>query len=217
MADKIRDLMEQLARWRHFRHGGIGKTVLQRCMDGMPGTNCPTCAGAGRAPGAMIGHKARWIPCPTCGGRGRALLAVSHRKVRTRNCPNCTGRKDSTPGEIKGRTCIRCRGAAKVVDIQDKANPAFIHSTYREPDNPTLQRLDRLCCELRQRDTLLGYWFVINQEYFDHRGGTQEIKAGRLGIGYDNYRKRLQRALEWIDAARHDRRACREIPFPYES
>jgi hypothetical protein len=208
--------MEQWVRWRSYRHRGIGKTMLQRCMDGMPGTNCPTCAGHGRAPGAIIGHKASWISCPTCSGTGRAKLHINHHRVRNRRCPVCMDKQGNSHGEVNGHTCFRCRGSGRLEEVFDKANPAFIHSTYLEPDNPSLQRVDRLVCELRRRDVLKGYWYVVHAEYCDHRGGTQEIKAGRLGISHGSYRKRLQRALEWIDACLQDRRQdCRQIAFPY--
>lgn len=216
----IRELMEQWVRWRQYRHGGIGKTMLQRCMDGMPGTHCPTCGGGGRMPGRLIGRPSVRLPCPTCGGSGRARLYINHHRVRRRRCPDCMV-KGISQGETNGRTCIRCRGSGWRVEEFDKSNPAFISSTYLEPDKPALQRIDRLVCELRRRSehgvrhTLLSYWLVIDAEYCDHRGGTQEIKANRMGISYESYKKRLQRALEWIAASLPDRRDCRVIPFPY--
>jgi hypothetical protein len=212
----IRQKMEEWARWRHFRYGGYGKSILQRLREGMPGTNCPTCGSAGRVPGATFGHKATWLVCPTCGGSGKAKLEESAPRIHAVACPNCIverhGRRYSS-GEVNGRTCFRCRGLGVVIRDETKVNPAFIPSTYREPDNPTCQRIDRLVCELRQRDALLGYWFVIHAEYCDARGGTQEIKAERLGLGAANYRKRLQRALEWVESGLADGRDCRVIQF----
>ena len=215
MADSIRDLMEGWSRYRRNRsNGGYGKTILQRVLEGMPGTGCPTCAGKGRAPGALIGSKSTFIPCPTCGGSGRVKLDATDHQVRTRHCPHCRV-KGRSHGEINGRTCIHCRGTGVLVHETDKVNPAFITSTYREPDHPTYQRIDRLVCELKQRHELQGYWFVIDAEYCDHRGGTQAIKAQRLWITPGNYRLRLHRAMEWIEAGLADKRACTEIPFPY--
>lgn len=209
----IRDLLEQWVIWRSYRHGGIGKTMLQRCMDGMPGTNCPTCAGSGRAPGSMIRRRDRWASgesCPTCAGSGRVKLHTNHHTIHTKPCVVCKN------GEVDGRTCLRCRGSGIVTEEKFKTNPAFINSTYCEPDNPTLQRIDRLVCELRRRRILLSYWFVVDAEYCDGRGGTQEIKAERLLINPSTYRSRLSRSLEWIDQCRGDRREAWQIPFPYQ-
>lgn len=217
MADNIRDLMEGWSRYRrNHSNGAYGKTILQRVLEGMPGTGCPTCAGKGRAAGALIGLKGTFIPCPTCGGSGRVKLDATDHQVRTWHCPHCRipGEVESR-GEINGRTCIPCRGTGLIVRETDKVNPAFITSTYLEPDHPTYQRIDRLVCEFKQRDSLLGYYFVIYQEFIDGRGGTQAMKADRLGIGYDNYCKRLQRALEWIETSLPDRRECWQIPFPW--
>lgn len=67
---RIRDLMERWERWRHDKPRlGYGKSILQKCLEGMPGTNCPTCAGRG---------KTRVYPvCPTCSGIGRIKLDPS--------------------------------------------------------------------------------------------------------------------------------------------
>ena len=155
MTDSIRDLMDGWAIHRRCRsNGGYGKTILQRVLEGMPGTNCPTCAGKGRAPGALIGRKGTFIACPTCGGSGRVKLDATDHRVRTSDCQQChvqrPGEKQGrSTGEINGRTCIHCRGTGQIVHETDKVNPAFITSTYREPDHPTYQRIDRLVCELR--------------------------------------------------------------------
>lgn len=219
MTDSIHDLMDRWSRYRRTqRLGGFGKTILQRVLEGMPGTGCPTCAGKGRAAGALIGRKGTFIACPTCGGSGRVKLDTTDHQVRTRRCPHChvPPERDSR-GEINGRTCIHCRGTGVRVTETDKVNPAFITSTYVEPDHPTYERIDRLVCEFRRRPELEGYWYVVNAEYCDHRGGTQAIKAQRMLITPDSYRKRLQRALEWVGAGLADPRACTEIPFPLPS
>lgn len=223
MSDSIRDLMEGWSRYRrNHSNGGYGKTILQRVLEGMPGTGCPTCAGKGRAAGALIGRKGTFIPCPTCGGTGRVKLDATDHQVRTRRCEHCLHPYErESRGEINGRTCIYCRGTGLIVRETDKVNPAFITSTYCESDHPTYQRIDRLVCEFRQRDVLLGYYFVIYYEYIDSCGGNQRMKAGRivterrLPISDGNYRLRLLRALKWIEAALHDDRDCRAIPFPY--
>jgi hypothetical protein len=223
MNESIREKMEGWARWRHYRHGaGYGKTLLQRCRDGIKGTNCPTCRGGGTVPGTVYGLGAAQVACQTCNGRGYVKLDANDRSVSHQPCPHCeiivksgTRPYRESTGEINGRTCFHCRGSGVLTQVIDLANPATIRSTYREPDSPVYQRIDRLVCELRQRDELLGYWFVVHQEYCDHRGGTQEKKSLRLGIGIACYQKRLQRAIEWIDAALADPRDVREIPFPW--
>ena len=208
MNKHIREQLEQWARWRHYRHGtGYGKNLLQRCRDGMPGTNCPTCAGAGIVPGSLYGITALKVACQTCSGHGRGKLDANDHRIQKKKCPYCER------GEVDGHTCFRCRGSGVLIRETDKANPATIPSTYREADNPVYQRIDRLVCELRQRDELLGYWFAIHMEYCDTRGGTQEIKATRLGITAGNYRKRLQRAIEWVDAGLMDRQDVRDLEF----
>lgn len=221
MTDSIHDLMDRWSRYRRTqRLGGFGKTILQRMMEGVPGTGCPTCGTKGRVPGSLVGSSDPFVKCPTCGGAGRVPLDANDYQEHIRDCPHCYVRrpgekKGRSMGEVNGRTCIPCRGTGKLTHETDKVNPAFITSTYVEPDHPTYQRIDRLVCEFRRRPELLGYWFVIDAEYCDHRGGTQAIKAERLWITPDNYRKRLQRALEWIEASLADGRPCTEIPFPY--
>jgi len=96
-----------------------------------------------------------------------------------------------------------------------QVNPAFIRSTYIAPDDPVSERIDRLVCELRQRDELLGYYFVVYMEYCDGRGGTKAMKAERLGITCASFEKRLQRAIEWFGQSLADSRTPRQIPFPY--
>jgi hypothetical protein len=198
---KTRDLLERWARWRHYRWGGQGKTVLERFVEGMPGTMCPGCAGSGKR-GANT--------CVTCNGAGRIRFAPMVHSVRVKACQHCTR------GEVDGRTCTYCRGSGWRTIVKTEVNPANIHSTYQSPDDPTSQRIDRLVCELRRRDKLLGYFFVIWAEYGDSRGGTQESRAQRLLITLDCYESRLRRAIEWIGLALDDRRVCTDIPFPYK-
>lgn len=112
-------------------------------------------------------------------------------------------------------TCFRCRGAGEIDVNQDRVNPAFIKSTRIDLCDPVSERIDRLVCELRQRPKTLGYYFVLKQEYCDPRGGTQEMRAGRMCLTAGAYCMRLQRALDWIEAALADRRSFAVIPFPY--
>lgn len=148
---RIKDLMEAWERWRRERQRlGYGRTILEKCLAGMPGTNCPTCQGRGKTNA--------YPTCPTCSGEGRVKLDPS----ATRN----------------------------------KINPAFIPSTYRLPDDPTSETIDKLLCQLRAKDNTKGYYFVLMQEYT--RIGTPEIKAQRMHITHSYYRKLLQRGHELI-------------------
>lgn len=202
MNHRTREQMEQWARWRHYRWGGYGKTLTEKFIEGMPGTRCPACGGRGKR-----GHEV----CATCGGAGQARLDQSTARPVITVCPLCKR------GEINGRTCMRCRGSGVRAMVNLKINPAHIRSTYQTPDDPVSQRIDRLVCELRRRDELLGYWFVVWAEYCDTRGGTQASKAQRLLILPDCYESRLRRAVAWIGAAVQDKRSCEAIPFPYKA
>ncbi len=198
----IREELEGWAHWRHYRNGGYGKTMTEKFIEGMPGTRCPACAGRGKR-----GHDT----CATCHGAGQVHLAPASHEVSITVCPRCER------GEINGRTCVACRGSGYRTTIEAKINPAHIRSTYQSPDYPIYERIDRLVCELRRRDQLLGYYFVIWAEYCDSRGGTQAIKAQRLLLKPDCYESRLRRAVGWIGLAVNDRRACDTIPFPYKA
>ena len=202
-----REWMERWARWRHYRHGGIGKTMTEKLLEGMPGTRCPSCGGGGKR-----GKQT----CLACGGTGHARLMPEADKAWREPCTRCM-RDGRSTGEVAGRTCVNCGGKGYRLQVEHKVNPAFIRSTYQSPDDPLSQRIDRLVCELRQRDVLLGYWFVVNAEYCDARGGTQASKAQRLLLTPDCYESRLRRAVEWVGAAVPDQRPCSVIPFPYKA
>jgi len=202
MNTQTREQLERWARWRHFRHGGYGKTMTEKFLEGMPGTRCPACGGHG---------KRGRLDCEPCGGSGRVQLAAKAARPITLLCPHCQR------GEVEGRTCIHCRGSGVRTIIENKVNPAHIRSTYLAPDDPVSQRIDRLVCELRRRDVLLGYYFVVWAEYCDSRGGTQAIKAQRLLLTPKCYESRLFRAVAWIGAALPDRRPCDVIPWPYKA
>ncbi len=216
--ERIRERMEMWARYRWSGGGSGSRTFFDKVLRGMPGTNCPACAGIGRlALGRQRGVE-QYAICSNCGGAGKIRLEKPRSFVRVRICPRCRPMKaGDVAGEIGGRTCHRCRGSGKIIVDLTQVNPAFIHSTYLQPDNLVAQRIDRLVCELRQRDVLLGYWLVIHAEYCDIRGGTQVDKADRVGIAYENYKKRLTRALEWIEAAFDDTRPVHAIPWPWKA
>jgi hypothetical protein len=221
MSDDIRELMERWARWRHFRYGGYGKTLTDKFIEGMPGTNCKACGGAGRMPVGRHGNAQQFIICEECGGTGRVKLDDKATISRVLPCPAECGprddRRDEKYGEINGKTCIRCRGAGTVTISHVKVNPAFIRSTYIEPCDPVGERIDRLVCELRQRPKTQSYYLVIWYEYCDARGGTHETKARRIFLTCSAFEKRLERGMEWIMAARTDVRSINLIPFPYKS
>lgn len=202
MGDRIREQLERWARWRHYRYGGYGKTMTEKCLEGMPGTRCPSCGGTGK--------RAKQV-CTTCYGDGRVLMLPSTQHIHTTPCTHCER------GEVKGRTCVVCRGSGFRTTVENLINPANIRSTYQSPDDPVSQRIDRLVCELKQRDVLLGYYFVVWAEYCDARGGTQASKAQRLLLTPDCYESRLRRAVAWIGKAIPDRRSCEVIPFPYKA
>jgi hypothetical protein len=199
---QVREALERWAKWRHYRHGGYGKTLTERLIEGMPGTHCPTCGGRGkRGPFA----------CPTCEGAGRVRLEDKPPRAIMTPCQHCER------GERNGRTCSHCRGSGIRVYIEAKVNPAHIRSTYRVPDDPVCQRIDRLVCELRRRDELLGYWFVLHAEYMTNvcLGRTQAEKAQRMLLTQKCYESRLYRAVEWIGHGLKDQRPADVIPFPY--
>lgn len=218
--DDIRELMERWARWRHFRYGGYGKTLTEKFIEGMPGTNCKACGGAGRMPGTRHGHAQQMIICEECGGTGRVKLDATAPKVRILPCPAGCGpapdRRKERTGEMHGKTCFRCRGVGSVTITQDKVNPAFIRSTYIQPNDSVSERIDRLVCELRQRQNTLSFYLVVWMEYCDSRGGTQDTKAIRVHLTHQAYRHRLMRALAWIEDAMMDSRPYNVISFPYK-
>jgi hypothetical protein len=70
---EIRQKMEGWARWRLSYIGGYGKTFLEKCLEGMPGTNCYLCHG--------VGHIRDHPECPTCHGSGRVKLTSNTRVI----------------------------------------------------------------------------------------------------------------------------------------
>lgn len=202
----IREGLEGWARWRDYHAGGYGKTMIEKLIEGMPGTRCPACQGSGRR---------RYGVCGTCHGAGQVRLAPEAHKVRITPCQHCE--HSPVRGEVDGRTCVACGGNGYRTLVEAKINPAHIRSTFRPPDYPLYERIDRLVCELRRRDVLLGYYFVVWAEYCDSRGGTQAIRAQRLLLTPDCYESRLRRAVGWIGSAVDDHRPCDSIPFPYKA
>jgi hypothetical protein len=85
MKADAREVLTQWAKWRKARiSAGLywpSRTALGRAMDGLPGTNCPTCVGRGRLKGSLIRAHAIYIICPTCGGSGRVKADITGHKV----------------------------------------------------------------------------------------------------------------------------------------
>lgn len=73
----IHNILEGWARWREVgkhQNLGYGISFLQRCLEGMPGTNCPTCTGTGIVPGKTYNQPARFVECQTCNGSGKVQM-----------------------------------------------------------------------------------------------------------------------------------------------
>lgn len=188
----IRDLLEKWARWRVYRAnsylGWPRADSLGRAMSGMPGTGCPTCGGKGKAPGAKLGIADQYVICPTCGGSGRAQLDVRDKRV-VKRCNACDG-----TGEVDHKWCHKCRGLGQLVEVEKKANPAFIPSTRpKDFDEDTMsQRIDFLICtELTEFQRSILLW-----EYT--RPGIQAEKAEKQGITVEAYWGRLHRAINTL-------------------
>jgi hypothetical protein len=185
--------MNQWARWRLTYRKGYGTTVLERLLAGMPGTKCPTCQGRG--------WTIAYPTCPTCVGIGRIKARPMTELVTNRACKTCEvkdeyGNRKST-GEVNGITCLRCKGSGRVVRIFAKINPAFIPTTWNLRIDDDSARIEVAMHELSERPRMQSYYFILLQEYT--RLGTPEVKAERMHISHEYYRKLLQRA--------HDRMA----------
>lgn len=186
-------VVDMLTRWSHWRIGyryGSSTTVLGRLLAGMPGTHCPTCYGRGWT---MV-----YPTCPTCVGTGRIKARPMSEKVINATCKTCEvkdkhGNRRST-GEVNGATCLTCRGSGRHIRVTAKINPAFIPgrlATYHDADSV---RIEQVMYELSKKPRTQSYFFVLLQEYT--RTGTRRIKAERMNITDDYYRKLLQRAHE---------------------
>jgi hypothetical protein len=91
--------------------------------------------------------------------------------------------------------CTQCMGTGYISakSTATKINPRLIPGTGgRYPDEQSL-RIDRLVCRL----TRTGKRVILQEHCWN---GTQEIKAVRLRISHENYRKILQRGHEFIEA-----------------
>lgn len=106
-------------------------------------------------------------------------------------CPQCRGRDED---------CEICFGEGKVrMDPSSKRiNPAFIPSTYRQPDDPESERVDRIMCELRASPKTIKYFFVLWAEYVKPLG-TQDVKANNMNISPGYYRVLLHRGHGFVE------------------
>lgn len=115
------------------------------------------------------------IQCPAGCHKGSTLITLNNQKFWL-PCSQCFG-----SGYISAKST-----AAKI-------NPKLIRGTGgRYPDEQSA-RIDRLVCALVRTGKK-----VILQEYTWN--GTPEIKARRIRITHENYRKVLQRSHESIEA-----------------
>ena len=195
--EHVRHVLEGWARWRCGRHG-IGWSPISltgKLLNGMPGTNCPTCGTKGRVKGEQFGVDDEWITCPTCSGKGRVPMELSPDAVRTRKCPRCV------KGEINGRTCFKCNGTGRyVVPNSVKVNPALIPPTRKtDTVNPTFELVDRTIAAFRRNPGTLKYYFVVLQEYT--RPGRQSDKARRMRISPRTYKRYLMDVHIRVDDA----------------
>ena len=183
--EAVTALMNRWARWRLTYRKGYGTTVLERLLAGMPGTKCPTCQGRGWT---LV-----YPTCPTCVGVGRIKAKPMTERVSNTACRACMRDGQST-GQVDGRTCLPCLGSGRIIRVVAKINPAFIPSTWRLKTDSASERIEAIMLMLRRRPRTQSYYLILLQEYT--RLGTPEIKAERMKITHEYYRKLLQRAHE---------------------
>ena len=200
---ETRAAFERWARWRsgaRFYGGGGGSGgggLLGRLNQGRGSTVCPTCKGARRLPGHLVGSSREYIddvPCPGCDGEGRvAGDLVATKRSRIIDCVYCRDPVTGTSrGEIDGRSCHKCQGGKRLM-VELKVHPATIKGTrYLGPDgepDPVAALVDRTVTDWAARD--VTYWLakVVTQEYCYN--GTQEMKATRMGVSRVWYAKNL--------------------------
>jgi hypothetical protein len=122
--------------------------------------------------------------------------------IKRIQCPGLGCTKGSVPVVVNKQKfwlpCTQCMGSGYISakSTATKINPKLIRGTGgRYPDEQSL-RVDRLVCRLH-KEVHKKARRVVLQEY--DWTGTQEIKAGRLRITHENYRKILQRSHEFIE------------------
>lgn len=207
--NEVREALERWARWCDGAkyHGGGGsrpgrsRGLLGDLRDGRGSTVCPTCKGARRMPGHLVGSSYEFlnIPCPGCDGDGKVEgdLAAAKRS-REIDCVFClvidpvSGRRSST-GELPGGgTCPKCQGGKRLL-VELKVHPATIKGTrYLGPDggpDPVVALVDKTVRGWSEHNET--YWLarVVREEYCAN--GTQEMKATRMGVSRVWYAKNL--------------------------
>jgi hypothetical protein len=204
---KIREAFERWARWRsgarYYGESTENNGVLGELRDSRGSSVCPTCKGAKRMPGHLIGSTLTYInqPCPTCCGEGKVDgdLGVS-RRVRTVGCVFCFDAgpmvRRSTGVMPDGRTCHVCRGAGKRVIVTLQVHPATIKGTRYlgqdcdpDPVSALIERTTEAWSHYNET-----YWpaRVVIEEYTHN--GTQEMKAQRLHVSRPWYARNLTEA-----------------------
>ncbi len=215
--NRVRELFEKWARWREGAryHGGGGSSgvggLLGALRDGRGSTVCPTCKGARRMPGHLVGSSFEYlnIPCPGCDGEGKVegdLAALSRSRVI--DCVFCRDEKTGTArGELpNGSTCPKCHGGKRLV-VELKVHPATIKGTrYLGPDcgpDPAVALVDETVRGWAERNET--YWLarVVKEEYCSN--GTNEMKASRMGVSRAWYVRNLIRAHQLMGEIMHSK------------
>jgi len=202
--DSVCEAFERWARWRegarYHGNGGGGGGILGRLRRGSGSRVCPTCKGAGRMPGHLVGSSYEFInvPCPQCDGAKKVAgdLDPAQRQKEI-DCVFCrdpySGR---ATGELPdGRSCHKCHGGKRLVVLL-KVHPATIKGTrYLGPDgepDPVSALIERTIEAWKDHNET--YWLarVVIEEYT--RNGTQEMKAMRLRVSQAWFSKNLKAA-----------------------
>lgn len=191
--------LEKWATWRvagGFYTGGSGLTITGKMIHGMPGTNCPTCGAKGRVPGAKYDLPDPFVTCPTCAGQGRVPMVPENISTRRTDCPNCYDKQaERSLGEVKGVTCITCRGSGVKITHSFKANPALIRLPKKSGSRAIqrsiiCERLDMVIAGFKINIRLFDLYRITVEEYTTD--GTQLEKAGRMGgLSYRTYKRKL--------------------------
>ena len=125
--------------------------------------------------------------------------------VKGTRCHQCKGW-----GEVPGYTykqiehkvvCQTCHGTGEVkLNKKDKKiNPAFIKVTKHGIDDGEMLEIDRTMCKLRRDGKTLNFYLVLIYEYT--RNGNQQIKADRVDVTLDYYKKHLKEAHRLMNTA----------------
>lgn len=219
--NEVREAFERWARWKSgARYYGSARAAitdgtLGALRDGRGSTVCPTCKGAKRMPGHLVGSQLEFlnVACPGCDGEGKVegdLGAAT--RVKEIDCAFCavtdpvSGRTRSTGELPNGGTCHKCKGGRRLIGrlmvdgsgavVELKVHPATIKGTrHLGPDgdpDPVAALVDKTVLGWAERNHT--YWLarVATEEYCAN--GTQEMKYRRLGVSKVWYIKNLMDA-----------------------